>query len=145
MGGRSALRQCLRLIGVAISILIIITFGQSTNTDTTSLPPIDDTLQDNIQHSIHSKNRNPVVISKPSDSNRRFVNVTKYYPKQVDDHKTSYIVVRTNHRWSLVIPQVYTKLQRTSNQAKDHHCNVVATNGGPFHADGSSCGTQMVR
>jgi hypothetical protein len=35
-------------------------------------------------------------------------------------------------------------LQKTSLQAKDHHCDIVASNGGPFDADGWTTGPTVV-
>lgn len=56
-------------------------------------------------------------------------------------------LVRTTEQWSVITPPEKKgngarnrfQLDLTSNQAAKHDC-LLATNGGPFHADGSFCG-----
>ena len=52
-------------------------------------------------------------------------------------------LVTTSEPWNVVVPSPYPHLERTSVQAKKHDCRL-ATNGGPFQADGTCVGAAIV-
>ena len=108
----------------------------------------------------------PVILPIPQsgdENNPYFVNVTstrgslKTAIKSVvatrvppyDKHHRGYYLVTTNYPWSVVLPNTSDSnrsntsdpstplLQKTSHQAANHNCNIVATNGGPFDKGGS--------
>jgi hypothetical protein len=61
-------------------------------------------------------------------------------------------VVHTNYPGSVVAPtanlqqqQQHHHLQTTSHQARLHGCDIVATNGGPYNADGTSSGPLVMQ
>lgn len=63
--------------------------------------------------------------------------------------RKGYLAV-TNEPWSIVLPNrsafdnsALHLLHPTSKQAKQHHC-FLATNGGPYHADGTCVGAVIV-
>ncbi len=68
--------------------------------------------------------------------------------QQYDKHHRGYHLVTTNYPWSIVLPGMsdsdrlnekdmfISPLQRTSRQAANHRCDIVATNGGPFDKGG---------
>lgn len=55
-------------------------------------------------------------------------------------HRDAYVLTSTS-AWSVLVPDDDDVLQRTSLQAQRHEECRYATNGGPFHRDGSSVGT----
>ena len=96
----------------------------------------------------------PVVI--PRDTNRNqshsFVNITNVVYTSTHPRRKSHWVY-TNHHFSIVNPPTSTnthsgrvfELWKTSHQAHDFGCDVVAVNGGPYHKDGTSCGPLVVQ
>jgi hypothetical protein len=97
---------------------------------------------DNILHN-NNDVLDPVILPIPdSPHHPRFANYSRH-PRTGRD-RVSVNVVHTNYAWSVVAPSDRS-LETTSSQAKEHACDIAATNGGPFHADGSSCGPVVMR
>ena len=107
----------------------------------------------------------PVILPIPpsgDEKNPYFVNITSAWQSvrrvaqraidvtenSYDRHHRGYYLVTTNYPWSVVLPDAsYDKrsnssrpqaplLQKTSIQAAAHHCDIVASNGGPFDKGG---------
>lgn len=68
--------------------------------------------------------------------------------RQYDKHHRGCYLVTTNYPWSITLPDMSDSdsiidenmltslLQKTSRQAMNHRCDIVATNGGPFDKGG---------
>ncbi len=108
----------------------------------------------------------PIILPIPrsgDEKNPYFVNMTstretKGSParsdtvttaQSYDKHHRGYYLVTTNYPWSVVLSDtsdnnrtsdssslLTSLLQKTSRQAASHHCDIVATNGGPFDKGG---------
>jgi len=76
----------------------------------------------------------------PVPSSIPFTNVTTL---NFSDLPRKAHLVTTTEPWNVVVPSPYPHLERTSVQAKKHHCKL-ATNGGPFQVDGSCVGAVIV-
>ncbi len=112
-----------------------------------------------------SKLPDPVILPIPpsgDETNPYFVNVTSvrqslrrvvkravdFTLKSYEKHHRGYYLVTTNYPWSVVLPDSSYNygsnssspqtplLQKTSIQAAVHHCDIVASNGGPFDKGG---------
>jgi len=107
----------------------------------------------------------PVILPIPpsgDEKNPYFMNLTTTrkcneitIKAHYDRHHRGYYLVTTNYPWSIGLPnnsgnnqtdgdnfnyssssKLSSFLQTTSQQAENHHCNIVATNGGPFDEGG---------
>jgi exopolysaccharide biosynthesis protein len=76
-----------------------------------------------------------IPISSTNHSTNLTVLDSRDFPRK------GYLAV-TNEPWSIVLPN-RSHLQPTSKQAKHHHC-FLATNGGPYHSDGTCVGAVIV-
>ncbi len=93
----------------------------------------------------------PVVIPFPKQNENFFLNVTEFvYTSPTTNPPRKAYWIHTNHHYSIVTPPPTTEpdrlffLWKTSHQAQYFGCDVAAVNGGPFHADGTSCGPLVV-
>jgi exopolysaccharide biosynthesis protein len=82
------------------------------------------------------------LVLAPTSSTNYGTNLTVLESKDLP--RKGYLAV-TNEPWSIVLPNrsAFDHLQPTSKQAKQHHC-FLATNGGPFNADGACVGAVIV-
>jgi exopolysaccharide biosynthesis protein len=82
------------------------------------------------------------LILAPTCSTHYGTNLTVLELKDLP--RKGYLVV-TSEPWSIVLPNrsTFDHLQPTSKQAKQHHC-FLATNGGPYHTDGTCVGAVIV-
>jgi exopolysaccharide biosynthesis protein len=87
------------------------------------------------------------LVLAPISSTNHGTNLTVLDSKDLP--RKGYLAV-TNEPWSIVLPNQSAfdhsaphPLQPTSQQAKQHHC-FLATNGGPYHADGTCVGAVIV-
>jgi hypothetical protein len=79
------------------------------------------------------------LVLAPTSSTNHGTNLTVL--DSSDLPRKGYLAV-TNEPWSIVLPN-RSALQPTSRQAKQHHC-FLATNGGPYHRDGTCVGAVIV-
>ena len=96
----------------------------------------------------------PVLIAMETNHNRNksnsFINITDVtYTSRYPHRKMHWVY--TNHHFSIVNPPHSTtnagrlyELWKPSHQAQHFGCDVAAINGGPYHADGTSCGPLVV-
>jgi hypothetical protein len=86
------------------------------------------------------------LVLAPTSSTNHGTNLTVLDSRDLP--RKGYLAV-TNEPWSLVLPNRSAfdhsapHLQPTSKQAKQHHC-FLATNGGPYHTDGTCVGAVIV-
>lgn len=138
---------------ITFSIVVVMGAMQTIMRDSTSIIDSKALLPD------------PVILPIPpsgDEKNPYFVNLTTtrkcndITPKApYDKHHRGYYLVTTNYPWSIVLPnnsdnnqsdvnsnnnnsssRLSSFLQMTSQQAENRHCNIVATNGGPFDEGG---------
>jgi exopolysaccharide biosynthesis protein len=86
-----------------------------------------------------------LVVVPTFNTSRSETNITQV--NSSDLPRIGYVVVTTD-TWSVVVPHQVSssrksKLKPTSEQAKQHHC-FLATNGGPYHEDGTCTGAVIV-
>jgi hypothetical protein len=127
---------------------------------TVLLPPILRDVQSN-----HDKILPSIILPRRSTRRGSVTNFTSWVTTTSNGPSSSqstkaYLVV-TNEEWSVEIPpsselgdgtstwtanrrkqttQNHRPFRTTAHQAKRNHCDVVATNGGPFNLDGTSSG-----
>jgi hypothetical protein len=86
------------------------------------------------------------LVLAPASSTNHGTNLTVLDSEDLP--RKGYLAI-TDDSWSIVLPNRSAfdnsvhHLQPTSKQAKQHHC-FLATNGGPYNADGTSVGAVIV-
>lgn len=118
-----------------------------------------DGAKSDIGDTYHAQQPEPVILPIPVSGNKTnpyFVNVTtKMEPSKrmtrnaviekapYDDQHRGYYLVTTNYPWSVVLPNNNDDdesespfLEKTTLQAANRPCDIVATNGGPFDEGG---------
>ena len=83
------------------------------------------------------------LVLAPTSSSNYGTNLTVLNSRDLP--RKGYLAV-TNEPWSIVLPNrssAFNHLQPTSKQAKQHHC-FLATNGGPYHSDGTCVGAVII-
>lgn len=85
----------------------------------------------------------PVIAPFPDSTVQPTTNVLQF--EYLQHPKRMAYVVTTNQVFSVGVPEGVGKLWKTTHQSQRHGCDVAATNGGPFHGDGTSCGPVVIR
>jgi hypothetical protein len=114
-----------------------------------------------------------VILPRLSTHRGSMTNFTYWVTTTSSSQSTKAYLVVTNQEWSVVVPPPMSSsletmgdgtstwtahkrrkpttpnhhqpLRTTAYQAKQNHCDVVATNGGPFNKDGTSSGPLVVQ